>query len=331
VLFLYSGGAMSIQSSTFTGNHSVNSGGAIKFYDVGPTSVTASTFSGNSSSRGGAIKFYKSGVTTVTDSTISGNSASFNGGGMFFYKQAANSTISGSTISGNTSTSHGGGIFFYKGAGTTTISNSTISGNSVTNGGGGGIVLYVQTLVIDNSTVTGNSAPLGGNQGGIYLNDNAANVLTLNSTIVANSSGQGGSTQDLSFAQGVFNATSSLVKNATGITFAVNAANIFGQDPLLGPLANNGGPTFTHALGAGSPAIDTGANPLALSFDQRGAGFARTFGAATDIGAFEVQSAGPPPVAQVPVPTLSQWGVGLLSALMAGWAMLTGFGRRRRG
>ena len=109
-----------------------------------------------------------------------------------------------------------------------------------------------------------------------------------------------------------------------------NVANITGANPLLGPLANNGGPTLTHALLAGSPAINAGINPLALAFDQRGTGFARSSGV-TDIGAFEVQGAPPPPPAtNVPVPTLSQWSLALLSAMMAAWAMLTGFGKRRR-
>src|SRR5262249_43579291 len=58
-------------------------------------------------------------------------------------------------------------------------------------------------------------------------------------------------------------------------------------DAKLGPLASNGGPTFTHALLAGSPAIDKGANPAALANDQRGPGFPRVVGPAADIGAFE--------------------------------------------
>ena len=60
-------------------------------------------------------------------------------------------------------------------------------------------------------------------------------------------------------------------------------------DPLLAPLAFNGGPTRTHALLAGSPAIDAGSNPAALEHDQRGATFLRTSGTSTDIGAFELQ------------------------------------------
>ncbi len=330
-LFLYDGGAVTIQSSTFTGNHAGGRGGAIKFYDIGPVTVTGSTISGNSSgNRGGGMFFYKTTSAAVTDSTISGNTAASNGGGMFFYKVAGATTISGSTISGNTSSNgNGGGLFFYKNVGSTTISDSTISGNTATNGQGGGILLYAQTLTINNSTLTGNSTP-NGQGGGVYLSDSSANVLTLNSTIVANSTSSGGSL-DLGFIQGVFNATNSLVENPTGITFAVNVANIFSQDPVLGPLANNGGPTLTHALLAGSPAIDAGSNPTALAFDQRGAGFARTSGAQTDIGAFEVQGAPPPPPSGLqPVPTLSQWGLALLSLLTAAGAMITGFGRRRR-
>ena len=62
-----------------------------------------------------------------------------------------------------------------------------------------------------------------------------------------------------------------------------------GGDPMLAPLADNGGPTWTHALLTGSPAIDTGNNAAALTTDQRGDGFVRVYGAAADIGAFESQ------------------------------------------
>ena len=60
-------------------------------------------------------------------------------------------------------------------------------------------------------------------------------------------------------------------------------------DPLLGPLADNGGPTLTHAIDRNSPARDVGSNPLGLAFDQRGPGFLRSLHA-TDIGAFEYQN-----------------------------------------
>jgi hypothetical protein len=76
----------------------------------------------------------------------------------------------------------------------------------------------------------------------------------------------------------------------------VGTGNLVGADPLLAPLANNGGPTRTHALNAGSPAINAGSNPLSLPTDQRGPGFLRVAGAAADMGAYEVSSS--PPVLQ---------------------------------
>jgi hypothetical protein len=67
----------------------------------------------------------------------------------------------------------------------------------------------------------------------------------------------------------------------------VGAGNLFGVDPLLGPLQNNGGSTRTHALLPGSPAINAGSNPLGLATDQRGADFPREAGGRADIGAYE--------------------------------------------
>ena len=67
----------------------------------------------------------------------------------------------------------------------------------------------------------------------------------------------------------------------------MNPAVTLTGDPLLQPLANNGGPTPTLALSIGSPAIDVGSNPLLLATDQRGAGFRRVSGPHADIGAFE--------------------------------------------
>jgi hypothetical protein len=71
--------------------------------------------------------------------------------------------------------------------------------------------------------------------------------------------------------------------------FTDNDDNLFGQDPLLAPLANNGGPTQTHALKKGSPALNQGSNITGEPFDQRGPSFKRKVGAAVDIGAFERQ------------------------------------------
>jgi hypothetical protein len=79
------------------------------------------------------------------------------------------------------------------------------------------------------------------------------------------------------------------------VTVAAGVGNKVGvADPMLGPLADNGGPTMTHALLAGSPAIDAGPNPVPTfvgnEFDQRGVGFARIAFGVADAGAFELQA-----------------------------------------
>ena len=88
--------------------------------------------------------------------------------------------------------------------------------------------------------------------------------------------------------------------------------------PLLLPLADNGGPTLTHALSATSPAVDTGSNPQPTPYDQRGPGHAREVSAAPDIGAFELQGSVPGGSVTVAVPVFSTWAGMLLAALLAG-------------
>ncbi len=82
---------------------------------------------------------------------------------------------------------------------------------------------------------------------------------------------------------------------ATNVTYT-GAGNLTGTvavplDPMLDTLANNGGPTQTHKLLAGSPALNAGNNTAGLANDQRGVGFNRVSGGSADIGAFEVQVA----------------------------------------
>ena len=149
--------------------------------------------------------------------------------------------------------------------------------------------------------------------------------LNLTSTIAANSTSSPGTVDIARTSAGAatVNAANSLIENPGTAINGTSTDNIFGADPLLGPLQNNGGRTNTHALLPGSPAIDTGDNPSGLATDQRGPGYVRTSGRATDIGAYEVQ-------APVDVPTLSKWGTAALAALLGGLTLLTGLGRRRR-
>jgi hypothetical protein len=122
----------------------------------------------------------------------------------------------------------------------------------------------------------------------------AIGAITINSTIVArNHDSSGPATPDLF---GDVAADFSLIGNSAG-GIATGAHNLVGTaahpiDPKLGPLANNGGPTKTHALLPGSPALNAGANVDGLTFDQRGHGFNRVVGSAPDIGAYEAQNHG---------------------------------------
>ena len=136
-------------------------------------------------------------------------------------------------------------------------------------------------MSLTNTTVTGNSSPSGG---GIRRD---GGLTTLTNTTIANNASGG----DCSGAM------TSLGHNLDGdgsCSLSVASGDLPSTDPLLGPLANNGGPTFTHALLDGSPAIDSGDDsvldpPHNLFTDQRGPGFPRLQRAHVDIGAYEAE------------------------------------------
>jgi hypothetical protein len=224
---------------------------------------------------------------TVTNCTISGNAADYGGG-----IQGA-LTISNSTISGN-SAMYGGGICNLGGG--VWISNSTISGNLADVDGGGvynsGALGEFVFSIIENSTIDGNSA--SGHGDGIYNSSSGLGQirgLYLSNTIL-NAGGSGGTI----FNVGRVASTYNLASDAGGGVLTGPGDQI-NTDPLLGPLQDNGGPTFTHALLPGSPAIDRGAPSFASPpyYDQRGAEFWRVRNARIDVGSFEVQIGTPPP------------------------------------
>jgi hypothetical protein len=265
--------------------------------------------------------FYIASGKTVTISglSITNGTASpsvplyYYGGGI--YNDHATLTVSNCTVSGNStptdSFGNGGGIFNDGSFGSAplTVSNCTISGNSAVPGTGGGITNYAGTLTITNSTLSGNSAQDGGGINN-YGNPEFTNVTVNNSTLSGNSAapGYGGgisNTGTLKIGHTILNAGPSGANiynlgfgTVTSLGYNLSSDNGGGlltatgdrinTDPRLGPLQNNGGPTFTHLPASNSPAIDAG-DPT-LGGDQRGSGFVRVMNCRIDIGATEVQA-----------------------------------------
>lgn len=266
-------GTLAVTSATVRDSQAVaNDGGAIANLG-GTVTISGSRLTGNrargSVARGGQI-YSRGGTVTVRDSTLA-VSDSGNGGGV--YNDGGTVTVEGSTLSANTAAFHGAGMF---NAGTATIRNSTFSGNVTYNLGTSGGGLYNDgTATVTNSTFAGNTGLSAGGIGG------QSGTTTLGNTIVASSGGG-----DCGGGAVVVDAGHNLIQDGSCLSDATSLSG----DPSLGPLADNGGPTQTRALLAGSIAIDTGSDALAsgLAFDQRG--YTRRAGAAVDIGAYEYGS-----------------------------------------
>ncbi len=268
-IFIYYRGALTVQNSVIDSNTATNYGGGM--LNQGTLTVQNSTVRSNSRGNGGGIS-QNGGPLTVTNSAFSGNSATY-GGGIDHHRGPL--TVTSSTFSNNRADTFGGGIIVWS-LDTTSITNSTFSGNTA--GEGGGIRNVGGNVAVTNSTFSGNTtfSPNGG--GSI---NNSTGSLTLINSILANSPNGDDCLWELAHAS-----RNNLVEGAKlcGLTDGVNG-NIVGLDPQIGPLHNNGGPTETHALLAGSPALDRASAADCPSTDQRGE--ARPQGAGCDIGAYE--------------------------------------------
>jgi hypothetical protein len=250
----------------------------------------------------------------VTNSTISDNSVNSTGGGIYSDGSHGNATmeIVNSTVSGN-SAHVGGGI--YNSHSTSTVSNCTVRANSAGYGGGGIFHVGINgsaTLSITNTTLSANSAPLGA---GIYSYGHSSTTLeVLDSTLKANgiinvfAILQLGSTifdaSGISNESGTINSLAYNLSSDDGGGFLTATGDQVNTDPMLGTLQDNGGPTFTHELLTGSPAIDAG-DPNFIpppDYDQRGPGYDRVGHGRVDIGAFEVQIVTPSYAGQVQPP-----------------------------
>jgi hypothetical protein len=292
---------LTITNGYLTGNDDFFGGGIANF---GTLTLSNSTVAGNrvgelysTAGDGGGIANF--GILTLSNSTVAGNGAygySVAGGGGIYNMDDL--TVRCGTISGNQAEfenfehqgGSGGGID-NKG-GTVTISNSTVAGNDAGNrepGDGGGIYNDMGgTLTLNNATVSANSDGDFFGGGGIY-NDMSATLHSRNG-IIAGNTGHNGRSDDLNGDLG------SLGHNLIGDGTAgsgFDPTDLVGTfhsplDPMLGPLQDNGGPTPTMALLAGSPALNAG-DPTQLGVaDQRGV--VRSGG--VNIGAYQASATG---------------------------------------
>lgn len=252
-------------------NNGAHGGGLLNMRNVNLVRALIS----NNTAQGNGGGIGNAGIMTVTDSIIRQNFAPV--GGALFNPRPYTATLVNSTVSTNTAWS-GGGIST---GGHLTLTNITISGNQAAWNGGGienGGYATLFNVTLSNNVVTHTNG-IGNNIFNGYIQNS---YVRIKNTIIASASGNNchieiGSVISLGHNLGS-DATCSLI--ATG--------DISNTNPLLAPLANNGGATPTHALLPSSPAIDAGDNNGCPSADQRG--MPRPFGIACDIGAFEFGS-----------------------------------------
>jgi hypothetical protein len=294
VVYISSTYAVSLTNLTLTGGDGSrggggnNYGGGIYANSGVDLIVTSSTITNNTAERGGGL--FNQGSLTLTNSTLISNTVGESGwGGGLMNGSAGTVIVSDSTINNN-SGGPGGGIFNNN---TLTLTNSTVSGNTASSTGGG--IRNNDTLVVSYSTIVSNTGSTGA---GLWT----AGTLTLTSSIIANNSG--GKDCAGSLVDGGYN----LIEdsgNACGLTDGINN-NIVGSDPLLDPLADNGGYSTpdgviqTHALQAGSRALDkipynTNGCGTTITTDQRGVARPDSTGdtsGSCDMGAYETFSFG---------------------------------------
>jgi predicted outer membrane repeat protein len=309
---------LTVVDSVITRNRAADDGGGIYFDDGGDFGanillVRNTTISGNTSAAdGGGLQVDGSEAIThrVENSTVSDNVAGGYGGGLYVtLRGGATLVVSNSTISGNSATALGGAL--HVGSGDVTLVQTTVTLNSAAgevtpdgvaasavSGAVGGIVAAGEYRIEpfsvreDGSDAEGPHAAPVLPKGGPLPTPASVNLV---GTIVA--ANPGGDLGTGITAVSTITASSSVIGTIDPGANVVDAGgNQTGvADPGLGALQDNGGPTRTHALRDGSPAIDAGAVPPP-SFpldadDQRGPGYARVMNGRIDVGAFEVQNA----------------------------------------
>ncbi len=282
------GGVVTILDSLFNDNGSIStSGGAI--YNTNQVFVFRTIFANNSGSNGGAI--FNTHELEIHDSFFENNFATNRGGAIYNSLGSAENMlliIDGCTFSGNSVTNYDGGAVYNDSHGSVNVANSTFYGNSANRGGAVFADTNVDDLLIVNSTFSDNSAAAGA--GGIHT----FGFMRLYNSILANSTGGAADCyQNIAGTNWIFH---SLIETNSESPYACYDISNLTGDPALGALQDNGGNTYTMALGVSSPAIDSGASgtdpnggSYCLPVDQRGVD--RPQGSFCDLGAYEVVTA----------------------------------------
>ncbi|MCP4000970.1 MAG: hypothetical protein GY727_08660, partial [Gammaproteobacteria bacterium] len=308
------GGAVTIDASTISNNTSEETGGGV-FTDAGQLDVqngslidnnVANATSGTSDGGGG---IYHEGSdashhTKISYSTISNNKTFNNGYGAGIHSQNGGElTIEYSTINGNINAGNGGGIVSYNP--TLNISHSAIYNNQAERNAGIGI--YDADATISNTTISGNTASVDG--GGVAIEGRSGDISNFYNVTISNNSGGATGGIDFGAYTSTINIYNSIIANNTGSTAndcygtnatwnfnsipsiledpsgctPSNAGSVLNVDPSLAGLADNGGPTMTHAITSTSSPAYNASGGSATSDDQRGVAAVGT----RDIGAFE--------------------------------------------
>jgi CSLREA domain-containing protein len=246
------------------------------------TGLAPAVIDGNGIDR--VVQVLPTGNLTASGLTIRNGRTTQSGAGI---RNEGNVNLSNATLTGNESTASFGGGIANTSTGTLVLTNVTISGNRAENDSGGLDQGPGGQANLNNVTITGNTADTNGNGGG-GGGVVAKGTVNLRSTIIAGNNdisepGVGASPNCIGspISQG-----NNLIADRTGCAFAPRGGDLTNVKPLLGPLANNGGSTFTHALLAGSPAINAGGRGVTPA-DQRGVPRR-----APDIGAYEFAKCG---------------------------------------
>ena len=282
-----------VRNNVVFGNASQAGGISASVLEAIRTTVIDNRVIGEYATAGGIL----TNTLRLVESTVDGNAAlgdrTMSAGGI----SAVTATIINSTISNNEVSSidaaRGGGIRARE----VTVVGSTISGNRAFGAGEGGAI-QAEQVTLERSTLTANvpTAMAFGREGGSLTIDNSIVAGNTNNIIPW--------VGEILALSGVvrLNISHSIIGDSTGLPLEEShepdeLGNLIGNasglgiiDPMLGPLADNGGPTPARALLPGSPAIDAGSVESDDATDQRGGPYRRIVGAASDIGAFEVQT-----------------------------------------